>query len=61
ATRPTTSWRPGEIVVDEHPVYVDVAGPRDGLHLVVGLYDLETGERLPLADGNSALELGRED
>ena len=55
--RPTTSWRPGEVVTDEHPVYIAVEGPREGYRLLVGLYDLETGERLPLADGRTALEL----
>lgn len=55
--RPTSSWRPGEIVTDEHPVYIDVQGPVDGYRLLVGLYDLETGERLYLSDGSTALEL----
>lgn len=56
--RPTSAWRPGELVVDEHPVYIDVEGPREGYRLVIGLYDLETGERLVLGDGSTALELG---
>jgi len=55
--RPTTSWRPGELVTDEHPVYIAVEGPRDGYRLWIGLYDLETGERLVLSDGSTALEL----
>ncbi len=54
--RATSGWRPGELVADEHPVYIDVAGPREGYRLVIGLYDLETGERLPLGDGSTALE-----
>ncbi len=54
---PTSTWRPGELVTDDHPVYVDVEGPREGYRIALGLYDLETGERLPLADGTTALEL----
>ncbi|NPV08780.1 MAG: hypothetical protein HPY83_12575 [Anaerolineae bacterium] len=60
-TRPTTSWRPGEVVVDDHLVHVDLDGPREGYRVLVGLYDLGTGERLTLSDGTTAVELGRED
>lgn len=55
--RPTTGWRPGEVIADEHPVTIDVNGPAEGYHLIVGLYDLETGQRLLLANGDDALEL----
>jgi len=57
---PTTPWRPGALVVDEHPVYVDVNGPTEVYHIVLGLYDLDTGQRLPLENGASALELSYE-
>ncbi|MHB0876795.1 MAG: hypothetical protein ACYC5O_12225 [Anaerolineae bacterium] len=55
--RPTTSWRPGAVIEDDHRVYIDVNGPAQGYHLLLGLYDLETGERLLLENGDSALEL----
>ena len=54
---PTSGWRPGRVVVDDHAVYVDLDGPRQGYRLVIGLYDLETGERLPLGTGGTELEL----
>ena len=57
---PTSSWRPGELVVDEHPIYVDVNGPRQGYRLLLGLYRQDTGERLSLVNGTTALELGGE-
>ncbi|HSM54773.1 MAG TPA: glycosyltransferase family 39 protein [Candidatus Sulfomarinibacteraceae bacterium] len=45
--RPTSSWLPGEIIVDEHKLAVEeeVEGP---LRLTAGMYDLTTGERLPM-------------
>jgi 4-amino-4-deoxy-L-arabinose transferase-like glycosyltransferase len=48
---PTIYWRPGEIIEDAIPVRVtpDVEGPVL-LDIEVGLYDLETGERLPVHD-----------
>lgn len=47
---PTTAWRSGDIVVDEHilalPEHVDPAA-----YLAVGLYDLRTLQRVPVQDG----------
>ncbi len=48
---PTTKWGPGEIVQDRYELQIDVAGPREGYKLVVGMYVSETGERLKLPDG----------
>jgi hypothetical protein len=43
-TRPTTSWRAGEFIVDEHTVSLaDV--PVGVYDLSVGFYDPETGQR----------------
>ncbi|MBI3977640.1 MAG: hypothetical protein HY331_05580, partial [Chloroflexi bacterium] len=54
---PTTLWLPGEIVVDEHEL--PVAGNAGGeLALRVGLYRLETGERLALVAGGDHVLLG---
>jgi hypothetical protein len=56
--RPTTSWRPGEVVADSHALDLP-APPAAGQRLVVALYDPVTGERLPVqgadADGDVAL------
>jgi 4-amino-4-deoxy-L-arabinose transferase-like glycosyltransferase len=53
---PTTRWRPGDLIVDEH--HLVLPGPFDpaSQRVEVGLYRLETGERLPvLGDGGTAL------
>ncbi|MBK8988401.1 MAG: hypothetical protein IPM39_20430 [Chloroflexi bacterium] len=47
--RPTTGWLPGEIVVDEYTLMLPDALPDGRLRLRLGLYDPETGERLPVA------------
>jgi hypothetical protein len=44
---PTTSWLPGEIVADGH---VLVAPGPGRYRLLVGLYDPDSGERLPVLD-----------
>lgn len=58
-TRPTSSWRPGEIITDRHGLFLPTDRPVEGqLHLLVGLYDPDTGARLPLLDSRDALEVG---
>jgi hypothetical protein len=54
--RPTTSWRPGEIVNDAYSVAIDPAAPAD-LRIELGWYLLKTGERLPRRNGSTALIL----
>jgi hypothetical protein len=50
-TRPTTSWRPGEVIVDRHRLDVP-AGLRAGpVQLIAGLYDASTGQRVATAAG----------
>jgi hypothetical protein len=51
---PTSVWRVGEFVADEKGVQIGAERP---LHLFIGAYLLETGERLLLPDGSSALPL----
>jgi hypothetical protein len=55
--RPTTSWESGEIVSDQHEMMIPLDGPREGYVVEVGLYDAETGDRLPLAGGATAVIL----
>jgi hypothetical protein len=55
--RPTSSWVLGEIVSDEHEMMIPLDGPREGYVVEVGLYDAETGDRLPLAGGGTAVIL----
>ena len=51
----TLYWDPGEIVADAHRVQVDPSSPPGLYQLAVGLYELETGRRLPTADGDRLL------
>ena len=56
-SRPTTGWVAGEYVVDVHDLvfrYPDYSGPAK---FVVGLYDAQTGVRLPLAGGGESFTL----
>ena len=50
---PTSAWQPGELIEDEHSLSAasDLKIPRAS----IGLYRLDTGERLPI-DGASATE-----
>ena len=45
-TRPTTSWLPGEYVLDTHTLTLPATLPEGPLSLRVGLYDPDTGQRL---------------
>ncbi len=61
--RPTSGWRIGEGVEDHHGVLLPEVPPGE-YRLVVGVYDPEGGERLPIADGGEramgdSLLLGR--
>jgi hypothetical protein len=55
--RPTSSWELGEIVPDEYEITIPVEGPREGYSVQAGLYDGETGVRLPVSDGATAVTL----
>jgi 4-amino-4-deoxy-L-arabinose transferase-like glycosyltransferase len=54
-THPTTSWLPGEVVIDRYEIAVDATAPAGEYQLEVGMYDLATMQRLPAFDeqGNS--------
>jgi hypothetical protein len=47
---PTTAWRPGEIVLDEHPLVIPADTPAGEYQLEAGLYLLATMARLPARD-----------
>lgn len=53
----TTMWKPNEIVRDNHGVFLPLDLPRGEYKLAVGLYDVVTGARLTLADGQDKLFL----
>jgi len=50
---PTTSWAPGEVLTDLYTIPVDANAPPGTYDLVVGLYDPDSGARLPLAGNKS--------
>jgi hypothetical protein len=47
-TRPTTTWRPGEIIVDHYSVRVPVETEVDVGYLWIGMYDPDGSGRLPV-------------
>lgn len=57
-TRPTTTWLPGEKLLDRHRLVVPAGAIGTG-QLVVGFYDSATIERLPFDDGRDAIPLAR--
>jgi len=56
--RPTSSWEPGEIIIDNIGLMVKPGIPPGIYPLILAVYDSETGERLPVS-GKDHLELGR--
>jgi len=58
ATYRTTEWEPGEVIIDRFRLMVDPAAPPGPYKLLVGWYDLATGERLPIeGSSQSAVEI----
>jgi len=56
-TLPTTHWRQGVPVLDEHVLSLPADLEPGAYQVVVGWYDAENGERLTLPGGGDALEL----
>ena len=51
--QPTTSWAPGEPVVDGYGLPIPLATPPGQYPLILAMYDAQTGQRLPVtAPGN---------
>jgi 4-amino-4-deoxy-L-arabinose transferase-like glycosyltransferase len=48
ALQPTVLWNPGQIVRDEYTIPIDPAAPAGDIPLLVGMYSLETEQRLPV-------------
>ena len=48
---PTTGWLPGEVIVDEYEIPVKSDAPSGEYRIEIGMYDLETMDRLPALDG----------
>jgi hypothetical protein len=45
---PTTGWLPGEYLTDSYTVSIAPDAPPGDYHLEIGLYDPDTGQRLPV-------------
>jgi len=45
---PTSIWLPGDIIRDEHPLTLPASLPLSDLTIEVGLYEAESGRRLPV-------------
>jgi hypothetical protein len=48
---PTTGWIPGETITDEYQLVVDPEAPPAEYIIEIGMYDANTGERLPAYGG----------
>ncbi len=59
AHRPTTGWRAGEYLPDDHLLKFNQNATAGTARLIVGLYDASTGQRLHLADGSDAVTLAQ--
>jgi hypothetical protein len=46
--QPTTTWQPGRYTLSDVPLAIPAGTPPGIYRLVVGLYDLQSGQRLPL-------------
>ena len=53
-TRPTTTWRNGEVIVDEYAIPVAPDAPPGTYRIEIGLYDPITGARLPVMGPDGA-------
>jgi mannosyltransferase len=50
--RPTTTWKPGETIRDNYGLLILPGTPPGDYQIEVGIYSLDTGQRLPIADAN---------
>jgi len=56
-SRPTTTWQPGETVLDNHGLLIPPGTPPGSYRCIIGMYDAETLERLKLSDGSDFISL----
>jgi hypothetical protein len=55
--RPTTGWRSGEYIVDDHRLSFHAGAGPGMARLIAGMYDAQTGQRVRFADGADAVTL----
>jgi hypothetical protein len=56
---PTTSWLEGEVISDQHKIVVDPEAPPGEYIMEIGMYDANTGQRLPVFSDDQALQQDR--
>ncbi len=56
-SRPTDTWMPGEVVLDNHGLLIPPGTPPGTYRRIVGMYDPQTMERLKLPDGSDFVSL----
>ena len=60
-TRPTTGWKPDEVIEDRREIKLPSDIQPGRYQLIVGLYDPKTGTRLTTTGGKASLELATVD
>jgi hypothetical protein len=53
---PTTSWLGGEVITDRYEIEVNSEAPPGEYTVEIGMYDADTGQRLPVYGDDQALE-----
>jgi hypothetical protein len=56
-TRPTSTWQPGEQIIDRYELTIPEGTPPQTAELLVGMYDPLTGERLAFGGEETAVTL----
>ncbi|HEX9115571.1 MAG TPA: glycosyltransferase family 39 protein [Anaerolineae bacterium] len=56
-SRPTTTWTPGEVILDNHGLLIPPGTPPGTYRRIAGLYDAETLQRLHLPTGEDHIDL----
>lgn len=56
---PTPQWPAHQPVADAHGVFIEPGTPPGPHRLIIGLYDSQTGQRLPVAEGQDFVELAQ--
>lgn len=55
---PTKTWKPNELVVDDHPITFPASAAGVDFRVLVGMYQARSGRREQLAGGSDAIDLG---
>jgi hypothetical protein len=55
---PTSTWSPGQEVIDRHGLPIQAGLPAADYRLIAGMYDPATGQRLSVSSGGDFVDLG---